>query len=301
MMNNARLNVGMQGVAIAERAYQKALNFAYERKQGVPINNPSKGTVPIIEHPDVKRMLMEMRSQTEAMRALTLITAEALDLSKNYKNPQVATTYTKLVDILTPVVKSWCTDQSVIVTSIGIQVHGGMGFIEDTGAAQYYRDSRILPIYEGTNGIQALDLLKRKLPMDNGKPFMDLMENITEIGDQCIKTKNKNIVNIGRNLNSTTKDLRECYIWLMNSITSNPEIAASGASPFTTMLGWTLGGWVMGKSALRSLERLTKDKNDFFAKSKIKTACFYSDTYLPLASAMKSTIINSHRTINSIE
>ena len=291
----------MQGVAIAERAYQKALNFAYERKQGVPINNPSKGTVPIIEHPDVKRMLMEMRSQTEAMRALTLITAEALDLSKNYKNPQVATTYTKLVDILTPVVKSWCTDQSVIVTSIGIQVHGGMGFIEDTGAAQYYRDSRILPIYEGTNGIQALDLLKRKLPMDNGKPFMDLMENITEIGDQCIKTKNKNIVNIGRNLNSTTKDLRECYIWLMNSITSNPEIAASGASPFTTMLGWTLGGWVMGKSALRSLERLTKDKNDFFAKSKIKTACFYSDTYLPLASAMKSTIINSHRTINSIE
>ena len=160
--NNARLNVGIQGVSIAERAYQQALNFSLTRLQGNSIDNSSEGTVHIIDHPDVQRMLMDMKSRIEAMRALSLFTANELELTKNAKSEKEKQLAQEKLDLLTPIVKSWCTDQGVFIASVGVQVHGGMGFIEETGAAQYFRDSRILPIYEGTTAIQANDLMFRK-------------------------------------------------------------------------------------------------------------------------------------------
>ncbi len=300
MMNNARLNVGLQGVAIAERAYQKALSFSHERMQGTSVENSSSEIVNIIKHPDVKRMLMEMKSQIEAMRGLTIIGAEALDLSLNHPDEELATNNHKLISLLTPVIKSWCTDQAVIIASLGVQVHGGMGFIEDTGAAQYYRDARILPIYEGTNGIQALDLLRRKLPADDGKIFDDLILKVLKTSEECIKSKNEEIKKIGKNLKSCTTNLLEAAKWLKYNIKNDFKTSAAGATPFCNMLGWTLGGWVLARSALKSLKLIEENKNILFSKAKIETASFYSSTYLPMASAMKSTILESYKYINTI-
>ncbi len=301
MMNNARLNVGIQGIAIAERSFQKALIFSRDRLQGNPIENPAEGTVSIIRHPDIRRMLMEMKSQIEAMRGLSIIASETLDLSKNDINKDTRREKSALLEILTPVLKSWCTDQAVIITSLGIQIHGGMGFIEDTGAAQYYRDARILPIYEGTNGIQALDLLRRKLPYDNGKPFKELLDAITKTANFCIKNKNTNLKTIGSNLHEVCKKVKEASDWLIEIYKVSPEKAAAGATPFCNMLGWTLGGWVMARSAEKAISILQNDENNSFAKEKIETACFYSDTYLPQASAMVSSIINSHKSLQHIK
>ncbi len=299
MMNNARLNVGVQGLAIAERAYQKALNFAKERKQGKSIST-NKTSVEIINHPDVKRMLMEMKSQVEAMRGLAIMTGEMIDYQKKFPSTTEGKDKSLLANLLTPIVKSWCTDQSVYLTSLGLQVHGGMGFIEDTGAAQYFRDSRILPIYEGTNGIQALDLLGRKIFLDNGRTFDKVIFEIEDTISKCILSKNIDINSIGNNLTLAKDNLKVSCNWLKEVYENHPQKAAAGATPFLNMFGWILGGWVMANSSLKSQEVLKKKSDDVFFINKIKTALFFSDTYLPLASAQKSTILNSHKTINII-
>lgn len=298
MMNNARLNVGVQGIAIAERAYQKALSFAKERRQGFSLNKSSKKPVKIIEHPDVKRMLMEMKSQVEAMRGLAVFTGETIDYAKQYANTKEGNKYLNLVSLLTPIVKSWCTDQSVFITSLGVQVHGGMGFIEDTGAAQYYRDSRILPIYEGTNGIQALDLLKRKLFLENGKTFERLLKRIRGDVKEYINCKNSEIVTMGNLLESCIKSIESSAFWLKEELGENPENAAAGATPFLNMFGWTLGGWIMCKSSLNSFN--SKSLDDEFCKEKIDTALFFCTTYLPLATSLSSTIKYSCKTLQRI-
>tara|TARA_B100001248_G_C27393258_1_gene463751 strand:- start:1127 stop:2896 length:1770 start_codon:yes stop_codon:yes gene_type:complete len=298
MMNNARLNVGVQGIAIAERAYQKALSFAKERKQGFSLSKSSKEPVKIIEHPDVKRMLMEMKSQVEAMRGLAVFTGETIDYAKQYAHTKEGKNYLNLVSLLTPIVKSWCTDQSVSITSLGVQVHGGMGFIEDTGAAQYYRDSRILPIYEGTNGIQALDLLKRKLFLENGKTFERLLKKIRGDVKECRNCKNIEIVTMGNLLESCIKSVESSAFWLKEELDENPENAAAGATPFLNMFGWALGGWIMCKSSLNSLNNKILD--DEFRKEKIDTALFFCTTYLPLATSLSSTIKYSCKTLQRI-
>ena len=298
MMNNARLNVGVQGIAIAERSYQKALAFAKDRKQGFSLNKSKKERVNIIEHPDVKRMLMEMKSQIEAMRGLAVITAETIDYSKQYAHSEQGKHYLNLVSLLTPIVKSWCTDQAVYITSLGIQVHGGMGFIEDTGAAQYYRDSRILPIYEGTNGIQALDLLKRKLFLENGKTFEKLLEKIREEAETCKRSSSSEIITIGNLLYSSVNSLEDAANWLKEELIRNPENAAAGATPFLNMFGWTLGGWVMCRSSLHASNN--KNLNEKFCKDKINTSLFFCTTYLPTSSSLLSTIKESYKTVGTI-
>ncbi len=294
MMNNARLNVGVQGLAISERAYQKALNFSKERKQGSSLNNNVKGSVEIIHHPDVKRMLMEMRSQIEAMRGLSIITANFLDQYKNFPDTKEGKNSLFISNLLTPIVKAWCTDQSVIITSLGVQIHGGMGFIEDTGAAQYFRDSRILPIYEGTNGIQALDLLRRKLFQENGKTFKNVIQIIEKTITECKVIDNVEMISICNLLKKSLKVLEDCGLWLTQSYIENPEKAAAGATPFISMFGWILGGWVMVNSAYKCNLILSKKTNDKFSKEKINTAIFYCKTYLPIAVSLESTIKNSY-------
>ena len=300
MMNNARLNVGVQGIAIAERSYQKALSFSKDRKQGNSLNKNKNEKVNIIEHPDVKRMLMEMKSQVEAMRGLAVFTGKTIDLSKKFENTKEGRHHLNLASLLTPVVKAWCTDQAVQITSLGIQIHGGMGFIEDTGAAQYFRDSRILPIYEGTNGIQALDLIKRKLFLDGGKTFEALVKEMKTISSKCLKSKEEDIFKIGEIFDFSINSLETAAKWIKDEINENPEHSAAGATPFLNMLGWTLGGWVMCKSALSSIENKNKDLSEKFYKEKINTSLFFCTTYLPLSSSLLSTIKNSYKTISLI-
>ena len=293
MMNNARLNVGVQGLAISERAYQKALGFSKERIQGYSLNKNIKGPVEIIKHPDVKRMLMEMKSQTEAMRGLAITTGNFIDKYKNFPNSPEGKECLFISNLLTPIVKAWCTDQSIYITSLGVQVHGGMGFIEDTGAAQYYRDCRILAIYEGTNGIQALDLLRRKLFQENGQTYKKVLQIIKETAKLAIKSENNNLKEMGELLLKSLGVIEDCSVWLINKYEENPEISAAGATPFLNMFGWILGGWVMVNSANKAQIIILKDKNNKFAIEKINTASFFCNTYLPLASSLQNTIKKS--------
>ena len=293
MMNNARLNVGVQGLAISERAYQKALSFSKERIQGYSLNKNITGPVEIIKHPDVKRMLMEMKSQTEAMRGLAITTGNFIDKYKNFPNSPEGKECLFISNLLTPIVKAWCTDQSIYITSLGVQVHGGMGFIEDTGAAQYYRDCRILAIYEGTNGIQALDLLRRKLFQENGETYKKVLQIIKNTAELAIKSENNNLKEMGELLFKSLDIIEDCSVWLIDKYEENPEISAAGATPFLNMFGWVLGGWVMVNSANKAQLIILKDKNNKFAKEKINTASFFCNTYLPLASSLQNTIKKS--------
>ena len=293
MMNNARLNVGVQGLAISERAYQKALSFSKERIQGYSLNKNITGPVEIIKHPDVKRMLMEMKSQTEAMRGLAITTGNFIDKYKNFPNSPEGKECLFISNLLTPIVKAWCTEQSIYITSLGVQVHGGMGFIEDTGAAQYYRDCRILAIYEGTNGIQALDLLRRKLFQENGETYKKVLQLIKNTAELAIKSENNNLREMGELLFKSLDIIEDCSVWLIDKHEENPEISAAGATPFLNMFGWVLGGWVMLDSANKAQLLILKDKNHKFAKEKINTASFFCNTYLPLASSLQNTIKKS--------
>ena len=300
MMNNARLNVGIQGVSIAERAYQQAFNFSLTRLQGNSIDNSSEGTVPIIDHPDVQRMLMDMKSRIEAMRALSLYTANELELTKNAKSEKEKQHAQENLDLLTPIVKSWCTDQGVLIASTGVQVHGGMGFIEETGAAQHYRDARILPIYEGTNGIQALDLLRRKLTMDNGNVFKRFLNEMKIDANNCLSLEEKQLTDIGEKVLNAISILEETSDTLLNMWKNNKRQAASGATPFIDMCGYIFGGWMMAKSAHKASCLIKNDEKNKFLHTKIDTAAFYSNTVLESSLSLKNVVINAHKNVDSI-
>ena len=300
MMNNARLNVGIQGVSIAERAYQQAFNFSLTRLQGNSIDNSSEGTVPIIDHPDVQRMLMDMKSRIEAMRALSLYTANELELTKNAKSEKEKQHAQENLDLLTPIVKSWCTDQGVLIASTGVQVHGGMGFIEETGAAQHYRDARILPIYEGTNGIQALDLLRRKLTMDNGNVFKRFLNEMKIDANNCLSLEEKQLTDIGEKVLNAISILEETSDTLLNMWKNNKRQAASGATPFIDMCGYIFGGWMMAKSAHKASCLIKNDEKNKFLHAKIDTAAFYTNTVLESSLSLKNVVINAHKNVDSI-
>ena len=300
MMNNARLNVGIQGVSIAERAYQQALNFSLSRLQGNSIDGSSTGTVAIIDHPDVQRMLMDMKSKIEAMRSLSLFTANELELTKNASSDLDKQKAQENLDLLTPIVKSWCTDQGVFITSTGVQVHGGMGFIEETGAAQHYRDARILPIYEGTNGIQALDLLKRKLTMDNGKIFKRFLNEMRNDANKCTSVQGTQIPEIGNKVINALNLLDDTANELLSMWKNNKRNAAYGATPFIDMCGSIFGGWMMAKSALKASNLLMNDNKNKFLNEKINTASFYTNTVLESSLSLKNVVINAHKNVDSI-
>ena len=270
MMNNARLAVGLQGVAISERACQQALSFANDRVQGRPLSDQDgKGTerVSIIHHPDIRRMLMEMQSRIQAGRALAYEAAAAMDQARN--GDLAASAY---MDLLTPVVKAWCTDNALSVTSMAIQIHGGMGFIEETGIAQHYRDARILSIYEGTNGIQANDLVFRKIIRDEGKAFNTMLESMRQT---CRKLKN-NDQDLGQVFEDSLNDLDKAARTLFKlSVDKKTEEIAALSYPFLTLLGDIAGGYMMARSYLAA-SRLNKSAagNDFY-DFKMAGARFY--------------------------
>jgi acyl-CoA dehydrogenase len=248
MMNSARLHVGMQGVAIGERAYQHALNYARERKQG---RRPgSAGMVSIIEHPDVRRMLLDMRAKVQASRAICFATAFAFDMARYAKDEETRRRYDALGQLLTPVAKAFSTDMGVDVASTGVQVHGGMGFIEETGAAQYYRDARIAPIYEGTNGIQAIDLVGRKLPMGDGAVIADLIRQLRDIAADAKAVNDPAFGASAERLTQAINDLEEATRWMLEALKGDQDMALASATPYLSMLGLTAGSAWLVKGAI---------------------------------------------------
>jgi 3-(methylthio)propanoyl-CoA dehydrogenase len=279
MMNNARLNVGLQGVAIAERAYQQALQYARTRVQGRPLGAKAAGALPIIHHPDVKRMLLSMRAHTEASRALAYYAAGAIDRARRHPDKTERATNQAIADLLIPVVKAWSTDIGVEVASTGVQIHGGMGFIEETGAAQHYRDARIAPIYEGTNGIQANDLVGRKLARDRGAAARLHIERMRKDA--------ATLPHLAEAIDATAAATDR----LVAALADDPARAAAGSAPYLRMLGTTTGGWLMGRAAAAAKRRQASGNGDpRFCEAKQATARFYAEHVLPQAGALLAAV-----------
>ncbi len=287
MMNTARLSVGVQGLAVAERAYQDALRYAQERRQGRAAGAPAGEPSPIVEHPDVRRMLLTMKAYIEAMRAMLYTNAVSIDLARHHPDRAEREARRELVDLLTPISKAWCTDLGVDLTSIGLQVHGGMGYVEETGVAQYLRDSRIAPIYEGTNGIQAIDLVIRKVPMRGGGVVRDLLAQMEAL-DRELAAAGSELAGVRPALAHGVSALREATDWIMSHGLAEPTDALAGAAPYLRLSGLVIGGWLMARSALAAsrLLRNASGSDAVFLREKIGTARFYAEQLLPQAAGL---------------
>jgi alkylation response protein AidB-like acyl-CoA dehydrogenase len=284
MMNNARLAVGIQGVAIAERAYQQAVAYALERKQGKPLGG--KDGDAIVAHADVRRMLLTMKAYTDAMRALCYVNAEAIDRARHGDDADERERWQGLVELLTPVSKGWATDLGCEVASIGVQVHGGMGFIEETGAAQHMRDARIAPIYEGTNGIQAMDLVMRKLPMNGGQVIAGLIAEMRGTVEALGKA-GAGLAAGRRNLADAVDAVEQVSGVLLDKLGSDPNGAAAGCAPYLRMMGLTVGGWLLARGALNAVRLKGEAGADTdFLDGRIVSARFYLEQLLPQAVAL---------------
>ncbi len=285
MMNNARLGVGLQGLSVAERAYQQALAYAQERLQGTAVGAAKGTSSPIIDHPDVRRMLMTQRAWLDALRYLIYSNAVELDLAKGATNAEDRLAHQEIADLLIPLSKSLGTDVGCEMTSIAIQVHGGMGYIEETGAAQHFRDIRIAPIYEGTNGIQAADLVGRKLQMRGGAVVVEQL-------DRCTKTASemRSVAGLKRfadNLDAAVEAAREATSWLLEN-SSSPRDLLAGSSPYLRLLGTVLAGGLCGRAAVLASAHDT-DPDGFYA-AKVTSAKFFGEQILPTATGLVGAV-----------
>ncbi len=294
MMNNARLSVGLQGVAIAERSYQHALAYAKDRVQGASLSKKEGGRVAIADHPDVKRMLLSMKAQIEAFRALTYEAALHIDLARAGNASAQAK-----VELLTPLVKAGGTDMSLDVTSTGVQIHGGMGFIEETGAAQYYRDARILPIYEGTNGIQAADLVFRKIMRDQGASLKTYLQECADHIEGLSQAPGDDLQSIYASLKIAQESIVMGSGHLLGLSLDGMDYLAAVSVPYQKGLSLFAGGVMMARSALAANDALMNGEDADFMNDKILTARFYAENILPMISAHMAVVLNGSRTIVS--
>jgi len=300
MMNNARLSVGLQGIAIAERAYQQAVDFARNRVQGRALGD-GQAAATIIHHPDVRRMLLGMKAQIEAGRALTYFAAATLDTAKRHPDAAERQTAQALVDLLTPVVKAWCTDVGCEAASTGVQIHGGMGFVEETGAAQHLRDARIAPIYEGTNGIQAADLVFRKVARDGGRSAADFLAEIAALDAALADAQGDDMRAIRTHLTDGLDALRDATGWIASTAKSDPTGAAAGSAHYLRMFGLVAGGFMMARAALAAAECQTAGIGDpGLAAAKRTTARFYAEQFLPQARGLLAPIREGHATVMTL-
>lgn len=272
MMNAARLQVGAQGVAIAERAYQQALAFSLERRQGRSAWT-GESSAPLFDHPDIRRTLTLMKAKIEAARGVCLSTAVAADLSRHGASEDERTAAKLREELLTPIAKAWSTDIGVEVASHGVQIHGGMGFIEETGAAQHYRDARIAPIYEGANGIQAIDLVGRKLGLGEGQAIGDLMDDIR---DTIALLKTSDLTLVGSRLDTALNAVADATAWMIERRARAMPDALSGATAYLKMLGEVVGGWMLAKGALAA----SGEADAAWGESKRALARVYAETVL---------------------
>ncbi|MGD8430637.1 MAG: acyl-CoA dehydrogenase [Ectothiorhodospiraceae bacterium] len=290
MMNEARHKVGVQGLSIAERAYQQALAYARERVQGRPVGRSREEGAAIIEHPDVRRMLLSMKARTEAMRALCYVAAAEMDRARRQPADDARKAAQSRVDLLIPVVKAWCTELGVDVASMGIQVHGGMGYIEETGAAQHLRDARIAPIYEGTNGIQANDLVGRKVLRDGGRAVAELVADMGATAEALNAAKSDAVRRIEAPLREGIQCLQSATDWVLSQAEA-PEHAMANSMNYLMLAGYVTGGWMMARSALAAQEALDTGAADpAFYQAKLVTAGYYADQILPGAVSLARAV-----------
>ncbi len=292
MMNQARHGVGVQGYALAERAYQAARDYANDRKQGKTLLGKNEDDQAIVNHPDVRRILMTMRSGNEAMRALALECAANFDRARRHPDATVREANQRRGELLTPLVKGWSTELGVELCSLGIQVHGGMGFIEETGAAQYLRDARITPIYEGTTAIQANDLIGRKTSRDGGKGIEELMSDMRETLSALGKIDHVDIAAVAKRLSPAVASAEEATEWLLGQ--NDATLPAATSVEFLMMHGRLAGGWMMARSALAAIAlKSDSDADQAFLDAKITLARYYAERMLPLVESGKTIVIDS--------
>ncbi len=301
MMNDARLAVGIQGTAIADRAYQRALAYAKERVQGRPPGQKKGERVAIVYHPDVRRMLMCMKTHTEAMRALGLVASAALDQAR--RNPDEGERATALAraELLIPVVKGWCTESGVEVASLGVQVHGGMGYVEETGAAQHFRDSRIATIYEGTTGIQANDLVGRKLRMDEGKAMRALITDMRLTLSQLESVDDQHLAVIAQHLSSSIEVLESATDFVLQTLRDDLAAALGIAVNYLMLTGYVAGGWQMARAAQVASAQIEAGDNSGFNVAKRLSARFYAEHLLPRARSLGTTIEAGAESLMALE
>ena len=292
MMNHARLAVGHQGVAVGERSYQQALDYASQRVQGAV--QGVEGRAPIIHHPDVKRMLLQMRALTEAGRAMSFATMAAEDRATHHPQPEIRAQNALRVEVMTPLVKGWCTEMAMETTSLGVQVHGGMGFIEETGAAQHMRDARILPIYEGTNGIQALDFIGRKCLRDQGEGIKQLLADMSQAIEANQTEPSKSLI-AGLQI-----ALNQCQSALEH-VLKHPQKAPFVAYQFMMLLGNSVAYWQLAVLGCAAAEKIQAGDQDEFLKQKLATAQFYKTQILPRNQAHLEAILADAEFIDNLK
>jgi acyl-CoA dehydrogenase len=294
MMNAARLAVGVQGVAIAERATQRAHEYANERKQGRAPGTPASVMSPIIIHPDIRRNLLTMRALTQAARAICLVTAREQDIAEAGKDAETRATAASRAALLTPIAKAFSTDIGVEVASIGVQIHGGMGFIEETGAAQHYRDARILPIYEGTNGIQAIDLLTRKLPLDGGKVAQAYIAELAQTAAGVAASNRPEFGRMGERLGAAVAALATASRWMGGALQTSPDAALAGAQPYLRLFGLAAGGVYLARGALAVVREGGTD-----SAGRIAIARFFAENLATAAPGLADTVTTGAETVIS--
>jgi len=291
MMNNARLGVGIEGIGLAERSYQRAVEYASERKQGRSPGAAKGEKSFIIDHPDVRRNLLTMRAYTEASRAMAYVQAEQIDRAKHESDEAARTEADEIVELLTPLVKSFSTDIAETVTSIGIQVFGGMGYIEETGVAQYYRDAKITQIYEGTNGIQAMDFVGRKVPLRMGGVVNDQLARMRATVEE-LSGAGEALAPIHRELGAAVDTVQQATDWIFSQGLADPLQALSAATPYQRMFATTVAGWLMARSALAASALLAGQSGDVdFLEAKLVTARFFAEHLLPQVHGLLAPIL----------
>jgi acyl-CoA dehydrogenase len=291
MMNEARQKVGVQGLGIAERAYQQARAYARERVQGRLAGRKSGERVTIVHHPDVRRMLMTMKAQIEAMRAFSYVVAADIDLADRHADAAQRRLLRERVDLLTPVLKGWCTELGIEIASLGVQVHGGMGYIEETGACQHLRDARIATIYEGTTGIQAGDLVGRKLATDRGAAMRSLIAELRATEAELARADDADLAAIAAALGSAIQGLETTTAALLRDLTASPDAALAASVNYLMLVGYVCGGWQMARAARVARARLAEGRDEGFHRTKLATARFYADQILPKASALAAAAL----------
>ena len=300
MMNSARYAVGVQGIAIAERAYQKAVAFAKDRVQSRPVDGSIKASAPIIHHPDVKRMLMTMRAYTEGCRAMAAVAAAAYDASHHHPDAEVRQQNLAFYEFMVPLVKGYSTEMSLEVTSLGIQVHGGMGFIEETGAAQYYRDAKILTIYEGTTAIQANDLVGRKTSRDGGQTAKAIAAQIKGTEAELIALGDADALAVAKRLTAARLAFVDVVEFVVSQVRTDPNAVFSGSVPYLMLAGNVVAGWQMARSLLMAKKLLADGVNVDFMNAKIITARFYADHLLTKAQGTRDSIVEGANCVTAL-
>ena len=298
MMNAARYQVGMQGIAIAERAYQHAVRYARDRVQSRPVDGSMHHAAPIIHHPDVKRMLLTMRAYTEGCRAMALVAASAYDAAHHHTDAEVRKQNQAFYEFMVPLVKGYSTEMSLEVASLGVQVHGGMGFVEETGAAQHLRDAKILTIYEGTTAIQANDFVGRKTARDGGQVAKAIARQIERTETLLAERPSANAKAMLKHLGAARRAFVEVVDFVAGSTKASPNAVFAGSVPYLMLAGNLMAGWQLARALMVAEDQL--DRDPLFMKAKATTARFYADHMLSKAPGLRDSIIDGHAAVNDM-